>query len=175
MWFQESLQTDFVQWILEKTVEFFYTWKMSFLCREHIFCLTTDKGSRAFLTLPIFYVNYIITTVVIYSYNYKSRAMTSQCYFENFVPIIFPCVDCPITFFSVSWSWCFLLEVQMEKNATRTISRVWKGRRNHITSISWLIGLLSTTKRYCNLGRPFSDFYPSFFFIFHFITHNHSK
>ena len=73
----------------KKTIEFF--------CRAYIFGLTTDKGSKAFLMLPIFFVNYIISIVVIYSYNHRSRRTPCKYNFENFVPIIFPCVDCSIT------------------------------------------------------------------------------
>ena len=54
MWFQESLRTDFVQRVMAKTVESFYARKMFFLCRENIFRLTTDIGSRVLLTLSMF-------------------------------------------------------------------------------------------------------------------------
>ena len=83
---------------LKKTVEFFYIWKMSFLCREYIFHLTTDIGKRALLRLPTFYVNYIISIIIIYSYNQRSRRIPHQNCFENFVSIIFPYVDYPSTF-----------------------------------------------------------------------------
>ena len=54
MWFQENLRTDFVQRVMAKTVESFYARKMFFLCRENIFRLTTDLGSRVLLTLSMF-------------------------------------------------------------------------------------------------------------------------
>ena len=60
---------------------------------------------------------------------------------------------------------CYLLEIQTEKDATRPITRLSRRRRNHMTSASrfdWFI----------IFRRPFPNFYQSFFFIFHFITHN---
>ena len=45
--------------------------------------------------------------IIICSYSHRSGRMPSKYYFKNFVPIIFSCIDCPITFFSVSWRWCW--------------------------------------------------------------------
>ena len=60
---------------------------------------------------------------------------------------------------------CCLLEIQTENEATWPITGISKRRPNHMTSASqfdWFI----------IFRRPISNFYPSFFFIFHFITHN---
>ena len=83
--------------------------------------LTFDHRHRP----PTFYVSYIISKIIIYSYSYRSRTMLSQYYFGKFVPIVFPCVDYPFTFYlstedgvdsrhnnsisriAVNWRWCW--------------------------------------------------------------------
>ena len=63
---------------------------MSFLCRVYIFRPTTDISSRVLWLLPTFSVNYIISIIMIYSYNHRSRRIPSKYCFEKFVCIIFP-------------------------------------------------------------------------------------
>ena len=74
-----------------------------FPLQQYIFCLITNIGSRALLTLPTFSVNCIISIIIIYNYNHSRKCLPSKYCFENFIPIIFRCVDCPITSFYVSW------------------------------------------------------------------------
>ena len=60
---------------------------------------------------------------------------------------------------------CYLLEIQTENEAAWTITGISKRRPNHMTSVrqfDWFI----------IFRRPIWNFYPRFFFLFYFITHN---
>ena len=75
----------------KKLLNSFISGKCLSFAGNTFFLLTTDIWSRltALLTLPTFYVNYIISMIIIYSYNHWSRMIPSKYCFENFAPIIF--------------------------------------------------------------------------------------
>ena len=125
MWFQESLQTDFVQWILEKNCWILLYLEDVFPLQAIHFLFDHPHRQQSNFDAPYLYVNCIIFTLISYSYNHRSRRMPSKYCFEKFDPVIFPCVDCTIIIFSADWRLQYIWSNQHFLSAFLAISWIF--------------------------------------------------